>query len=88
MDNSWSSGYCTGGSGGLCHNDIKAYFKNKVGSVCETNWLFNNYRWKKGKDAFDNAGTDYFNWDGVNCVSGKGFYVSNKVNTTLCTVLS
>ena len=77
---------CTGGPYGHCDHDLYVYFINKIGAGCSTRWLFNNARWKSGNDgknakneAFDNAGWDCFNWNEVNCVSGNGFYVPNKV---------
>ena len=76
---------CTGGSGGYCKHDMYIRFKNKVGDTCQTRWLFNNARWARGNDgaskddAFDGQGWDCFNWNEVNCVSGNGFYVPNKV---------
>ena len=78
---------CTRGSGGYCRHDMFVHFQNKVGAGCNTRWLFNNARWKRGNDgknkddAFDSAGWDCFNWNEVNCVSGNGFYVPNKVCT-------
>ena len=57
-----------------------AYFKNRVGDTCTTNWLFNNARHIKGYDPFDNVALDYFNWNEVGCVRDNGFYVPNKVN--------
>ena len=76
---------CTGGWGGYCYNDLKVYFRNKVGEGCTTNWLFNQARVQRGQhgsngnDAFDSEGWDCFSWSQVNCVSGNGLHVPNKV---------
>lgn len=90
MDNNGRTDHhgCTGGWGGYCKNDLIVYFRNKVGAYCQTNWLFNNARVQRGQhgdngnDAFDSSGWDCFSWSQVNCVSGNGFYVPNKVLMT------
>ena len=76
---------CTGGRNGSCTNDARMYFQNKLGIGCTTEWLVNNYRWKKigdginGNDAFDGPRWDYFDWYEAGCIASMGFYVPNKV---------
>ena len=65
---------------------ISCPFKNKLGTNCQTRWLFNEARRarnqydKNADDAFDGWWTwDNFEWNEVQCVAGNGFYVPNKV---------
>ena len=64
-----------------CANDMKVYFKNKIGSTCTAGWLSFKARHNKDVgDAFSKLnGWDCFDWDSVGCVAGNGFEVPNKV---------
>ena len=76
---------CNGGWGGYCDNDLFMRFEDRLGSACQTRWLTNNMRVKRGQqgtngdDAFDGSSWDSFNWSEALCASGNGFYVPNKV---------
>ena len=36
------------GAGGYCDNDLRLRFEDRLGNVCETRWLTNFMRWKRG----------------------------------------
>ena len=78
---------CNGGWGGYCDNDLFIRFEDRLGNACQTRWLTNNMRVKRGQhgtngdDAFDGSSWDSFNWSEALCASGNGFYVPNKVKS-------
>ena len=76
---------CTKGSTGYCDNDIFIWFQDRLGRVCHTRWLVNNWRWHYGRegidgdDAFDGHAWDGFSWKDAGCVKEYGLDVPNKV---------
>ena len=64
-----------------CDDDLKVYFKNKIGTTCTAGWL--SYQARHNNDVYNafsvRGGWDCFNWDSVGCVAGNGFEVPNKV---------
>ena len=74
------------GAGGYCDNDLFLRFEDRLGNACQTRWLTNNMRWKRGNnlknkdDAFDGKNTwESFTWTDAYCAKDNGFYVPNKV---------
>ena len=73
------------GAGGYCDNDLILRFEDRLGNGCQSRWLTNFMRWKRGNtrknkdDAFDGEGWEGFVWTDALCAKDDGFYVPNKV---------
>ena len=87
MDNSAKG--CTGGHNGYCDQDMYIWFQDRLGRVCNSHWLVNNWRWHhgllgtNGDDAFDSSGWDGWTWKDAGCIKEYGLDVPNKVKLIL-----
>ena len=90
MDNSAKG--CTGGHNGYCDQDMYIWFQDRLGRVCNSHWLVNNWRWHhgllgtNGDDAFDSSGWDGWTWKDAGCIKEYGLNVPNKVKR-ICSYL-